>query len=169
MTNGYFWETVEIKKDHHRHLYCAHRFNKLSRLLWQTPQCTCPISHNTPFRTEMCKLLFWMVYCRIWDRCVMGCVRLVYCGSVLFYDRSWDFPRVVPREAPAENQGLLCKILILLRILAYIFLGLAVWAFSSVSQLTLLLAANHYGEGQVSIGATPTKLTHCPLGDLYTI
>ena len=28
----------------------------------QIPQCTCSISHNAPFRTEMCTFLFWMVY-----------------------------------------------------------------------------------------------------------
>ena len=39
------------------------------------PQCTCPISHNTPFRTEICTFLFWMVYCGIWDRCIMGFVK----------------------------------------------------------------------------------------------
>ena len=26
------------------------------------PQCTCPISHNTPLRTKMCAFLFWMLY-----------------------------------------------------------------------------------------------------------
>ena len=29
----------------------------------QMPQCTCPISHNTPFRTEMSIFLFWIVHC----------------------------------------------------------------------------------------------------------
>ena len=29
----------------------------------QIPQFNRPISHNTPFRTEMCTFLFWMVYC----------------------------------------------------------------------------------------------------------
>ena len=28
----------------------------------QFPQCTCLISHNAPFRTEMCTFLFWMVH-----------------------------------------------------------------------------------------------------------
>ena len=42
------------------------------------PQCTCPISHNAPFRTEMCTFLFWMVHCGIWDRCIVGCVNLIY-------------------------------------------------------------------------------------------
>ena len=31
----------------------------------QIAQCACPISHNTPFRTEMCTFLFWMVHCKI--------------------------------------------------------------------------------------------------------
>ena len=45
----------------------------------QIPQCTCPISHNAPFRTEICAFLFWMVYCGIWNRCIVGYMRLVYC------------------------------------------------------------------------------------------
>ena len=36
------------------------------------------ISHNTPFRAEMCTFLFWMVCCGIWGRCIVGFVRLVY-------------------------------------------------------------------------------------------
>ena len=44
----------------------------------QIPQCTCPISHNAPFGTEMCTFLFWMLYCGIWDRRIEGFVRLVY-------------------------------------------------------------------------------------------
>ena len=44
----------------------------------QIPQCTCSISHNAPFRTEMCTSLFWMVHCGIWNKCTVGFVRLVY-------------------------------------------------------------------------------------------
>ena len=29
--------------------------------------CTCSISHNAPFRTEMCTFLFWMEHCGIWN------------------------------------------------------------------------------------------------------
>ena len=29
------------------------------------PQCNCPISHNTPFKTEICTFLIWMVHCGI--------------------------------------------------------------------------------------------------------
>ena len=44
----------------------------------QIPECTCSISHNAPFRTEMCTFLFWMVYCGICNRCILGYVRLLY-------------------------------------------------------------------------------------------
>ena len=48
--------------------------------LSQIPQRTSPISHNAPFRTEMCTFLFWMVHCGIWERCIVGFVQRVYCG-----------------------------------------------------------------------------------------
>ena len=44
----------------------------------QIPECTCSISHNAPFRTEMCTFLFWMEHCGIWNRCILGFVKLVY-------------------------------------------------------------------------------------------
>ena len=34
----------------------------------QISQCTCLISDNTLFRTEMCTFLFWTVPCRKWDQ-----------------------------------------------------------------------------------------------------
>ena len=37
----------------------------------QIPQYTYPISHNAPFRTEMCIFVFWMVHCVIWNRCIV--------------------------------------------------------------------------------------------------
>ena len=40
-----------------------------TRPVSQIPQCTCSISHNTPFKTEMCTFLFWVVHCGIWNRC----------------------------------------------------------------------------------------------------
>ena len=43
-----------------------------NRSIWQIPQCTCPISHTTQLRTEMCTFLFWVVYYGIWDRCIVG-------------------------------------------------------------------------------------------------
>ena len=46
----------------------------------QIPQCTCCISHNAPCRTEMFTFLFWMVHCGIWNRCIVGFVRLIYCN-----------------------------------------------------------------------------------------
>ena len=38
----------------------------------QIPECTCSISHNAPFRTEMCTFLFWMEHYGIWNRCILG-------------------------------------------------------------------------------------------------
>ena len=53
------------------------------RLNLQIPQCTCPTSHNAPFKREICTFLFWMVHCGIWDRRIVGFVRLVsYCLCV---------------------------------------------------------------------------------------
>ena len=43
----------------------------------EPPQCSCPISYNAPFRTEMCTFLFRMMHCRIWDSCIVRFVKLV--------------------------------------------------------------------------------------------
>ena len=43
-----------------------------NRPLLQAPQCTCLISHNAPFRTEIWIFLFWIVHCGIWDRFIVG-------------------------------------------------------------------------------------------------
>ena len=53
-----------------------------NRTIYQILQCTCPISHNTPFRTEIDIFLFWMVHCGIWGRCIVGFVNLVYLMSL---------------------------------------------------------------------------------------
>ena len=52
-----------------------------NRPISQIPQCTCPISHNAPYRTEICTFLFWMGHCGIWDRCIVGFANLVYCHT----------------------------------------------------------------------------------------
>ena len=49
----------------------------------QIPECTCSISYNAPFRTEMCTFLFWMEHCGIWNRCILGFVKLVYCRMMM--------------------------------------------------------------------------------------
>ena len=36
------------------------------------------MSHNAPFRTEMCTFLFWMEQCGLWNRCILGFVKLLY-------------------------------------------------------------------------------------------
>ena len=54
----------------------------------QIHQCTCPISRNGPFRTEMCTFLFWMVHCRVWD--IVGFVNLVYWNTPDLAIHSWS-------------------------------------------------------------------------------
>ena len=44
----------------------------------QIPECTYSLSHNAPFRTEMCKYLFWIEHSGIWNWCILGFVKLVY-------------------------------------------------------------------------------------------
>ena len=51
----------------------------------QILECTCFVSHNYSFRTEMCTFLFWMEHCGIWTGCILGFVKLVYCR----HDESW--------------------------------------------------------------------------------
>ena len=45
-------------------------------------ECICSISHNVPFRTEMCTFLFWMKHCGIWNRWILGFVKLVYWNTM---------------------------------------------------------------------------------------
>ena len=49
----------------------------------EIPQCTCSISRNAPFWTEMCTFLFWMVHCRIRNRCIVRFVKLLYSCCML--------------------------------------------------------------------------------------
>ena len=44
----------------------------------QIPECSSSISRNAPFRTEMYTFLFWMEHCVIWNRSIVGFVKLVY-------------------------------------------------------------------------------------------
>ena len=66
------------------HRFYAYFYTGLFHRNWanwtnsQIPQRISSISHNAPFRTEMCTFLFWMVHCRIWNRCIVGFVKLVY-------------------------------------------------------------------------------------------
>ena len=53
----------------------------LSEVNWpnpRIPECTCSMSHNAPFWTEMCTFLFWMEHCGTWNSCILGFVKLVY-------------------------------------------------------------------------------------------
>ena len=89
----------------------------------QIPECTCSISHNSPFRTEMCTFLFWMGHCGTWNWCILGFVKLFYltlgnkqpcCSSLcvpplLFFFQTQS-PQVVfvvsssPMEAPISEK-----------------------------------------------------------------
>ena len=55
-----------------------HEFPRTPNL--QLLECTCSLSHNVPFRTEICTFLFWMEHCGIWNRRILGFVKLVYCN-----------------------------------------------------------------------------------------
>ena len=48
----------------------------------QVPECTCSISHNAPFRTEMCTFLYWVKHYGIWNRCILRFVKLVCCSEI---------------------------------------------------------------------------------------
>ena len=58
----------------------VYRYNNCNWPNSQIPKCTCSISHNAPFRTEMCTFLFWKEHCGIWNRYILGFVKLVYCS-----------------------------------------------------------------------------------------
>ena len=50
------------------------RAQRYNRPISQIPKCTCSISYNAPFRSEIVTFLFWMEHCGIWDRCILGFV-----------------------------------------------------------------------------------------------
>ena len=58
-----------LLKQSNRTWYCIHNWPNS-----QIPECTCSISHNALFRTEMCTFLFWMEHYGIWNRCILGFV-----------------------------------------------------------------------------------------------
>ena len=47
----------------------------------QIKESICSISHNVPFRTDMCTFLFWMGHCGIWNKCILGFVNYVNWSS----------------------------------------------------------------------------------------
>ena len=52
-------------------------YDRSNRPISQIPKCTCSISHNAPFRTEICTFLFRIEHCGIWNRCILGFVNSV--------------------------------------------------------------------------------------------
>ena len=68
----------------------------------QIPEWTCSISHNAPFRTEMCTFLFWAVQSEICEIGLLhtkflkryierlGLLNMLYVDKVLLKRRDWD-------------------------------------------------------------------------------
>ena len=87
--NVFIWWSHHEKSEIYHFWTSAQRSSLTSDLTFrpnshsQIPQCTCPISHNALFRTEMCTFLFRMVHWGISDRYIVGFERVVYWGSVL--------------------------------------------------------------------------------------
>ena len=93
---------------HYRLPVTRPRGRDMGCLLWvqnnwpnsQIPKCIGSISLKAPFRTEMCTFLFWMMHCGIWNRCIMGFVKLVHHINVKQCD-------VIADLCPNFNSGLI--------------------------------------------------------------
>ena len=74
LLSGYAWSRCGTLQPCKNVIICASDAIDLSQIdllhVAQIPQCTSSISHNSPFRAEMCTFLFWMVYCGIWEWCI---------------------------------------------------------------------------------------------------
>ena len=59
----------------------------------QIPQCTCPLSHNTPFcnrNVHMCAhLCYKMLHCGTSVWCIVGFVRWVYSWYIVILNENW--------------------------------------------------------------------------------
>ena len=106
------------------------------------------MSHNTPFRTEMCTFMFWMVYSGIWDKRIVGFMRLVYSYQPTFSwliilscnDGSFKGPHYQPSAQTLtltvrlvlSQHVIMCPNRAWSRPMQYIYIGLiqgAVWAY----------------------------------------
>ena len=67
--------------------------------LLKIPKCTCSISDNSPFRTEMWTFLFRMMYCGIWNKFILRFVRLFHCilcfTYLIFNGLTWNFREIL--------------------------------------------------------------------------
>ena len=70
--------------------YLGSPYTGATRTILQIPQCTWPISHNAPFRTEMCTSLFWMVHCRIWTSALCGMWVHISWELVYIFNTLWS-------------------------------------------------------------------------------
>ena len=73
---------MEFKASAQSYISCP--FDLCNRPISHIPKGTHSISHNAPFRTEICTFLFWMEQCGILNRCILGFVKLVHYPVVLF-------------------------------------------------------------------------------------
>ena len=64
----------------------------------QIPQCTCLISHNTPFRTEMCTFMFWNLHDGLWEIWIQ-----VYPYFFDLWHYEWDY-NTQPYDFPTISQ-----------------------------------------------------------------
>ena len=66
-------------------IFTAYWVKNGNKPILQIPECNCSISHNAPFKTEMCTFLFWMGHCRIWNRCILGFwIRSIHVGQCYY-------------------------------------------------------------------------------------
>ena len=81
-----------------------------NRAISQIPECTCPISHTDPFRTQMRTFLFWMQHCGIWNRCILGFVNKVNLCGYLTTMRPWRC-HAIKSDAPllVVCEGIRCS------------------------------------------------------------
>ena len=50
------------------------------------PECTCSISHNAPFRTEMDTFLFWMEHCgKLWNWSIESPCYITFCDIIRYF------------------------------------------------------------------------------------
>ena len=62
------------------------------------PTMHLPMSHNAPFRTEMCTFLIWMVHCVILNWCIVGFVNLVWSLDIF----KTGYQDIIPNDCSAS-------------------------------------------------------------------
>ena len=111
----------------------------------QIPECTCSISHNAPFRTEMCPFLFWMKHCGIWNRCIQGSVKLVnWTLGNIFHSNITQKANIFSQDNTFEN---VCKVLAALfkpHTVKFIFFKSVVFSLKFCWSFFLIMTVSHH-------------------------